>query len=284
MSALGQASPAAWRDRGPPPMIDRTMVARRHLLALALWALTVGAPAGPSAAAPATAAAIEIPLIPDGVTRDPVVARAEDDLDPAAAASRAGGRLLAAIAGVHRTQVVSTYQARTVVDVRRGAYAWDCSGMMTWLLRRSAPRALAALASTRPVARDYVRAIVRAPLGRPRRGWQRLGHVRDARPGDVFAFLKSPVSASKITGHVGVVVGVPAEVPGWPGAYAVRVVDSTRGGHQDDVRADDLDGGFGFGTMVFVTDADGVVTSYGWIGTRSPWLMPTTVVFGRVTA
>ena len=260
------------------------MVARRRAtLALALLATAaLGAP--PAPAAPATPLSIEIPDIPEGVSRDPVVARAENSLDPAVASSRAGQRLLAAIAGVHDGLVASAYQARTAVDVRRGSYAWDCSGMMTWLLRRSAPRALAALASGRPVARDYVRAIARAPLGRPRRGWQRLAHVRDARPGDVFAFLKSPVSTSKITGHVGIVVGVPAEVPGWPGAFAVRVVDSTRGGHQDDLRATDDDGGFGFGTMVFVTDERGVVTAYGWHGTRSPWLMPTTVLFGRVSA
>ena len=235
-------------------------------------------------ATPLAPGAIDIPLVPDGLSPDPVVARAEDSLDPGAASSRAAGRLLAAVARVHDGVTASAYQARTVVDVGRGAYAWDCSGMMTWLLRRSAPRALVALASTRPVARDFVRAIARAPLGHARRGWQRLAHVRDARPGDVFAFLKSPISASKITGHVGVVVGVPAEVPGWPGAFAVRVADSTRGGHQDDLRADDDDGGFGFGTMVFVTDARGVVIAYGWFGTRSPWLMPTTVLFGRVTA
>ncbi|HVV85941.1 MAG TPA: hypothetical protein VHE35_22935 [Kofleriaceae bacterium] len=257
------------------------MVARHAVLALA--AGLAAAACAPARAAPAGPATLEIPVIPDGITQDPVVPRAEDDLDLDGAGSPAARRLLAEVDLVHRTMVDSAYQARTVVDVRRGSYHWDCSGMMTWLLKRSAPRALAALASGRPVARDFVHAIARAPVGRARRGWQRLSHVREARPGDVFAFLKSPVSPSKITGHVGVVVGYPEEVPGWPGAFAVRVADSTRGGHQDDLRAHDDDGGFGFGTMVFVTDEQGVVTSYGWIGTRSPWLMPTTVLFGRVT-
>jgi hypothetical protein len=63
----------------------------------------------------------------------------------------------------------------------------------------------------------------------------------------------------------------------------VRIADSTRGGHGDDRRAGDVDGGFGVGTMLFVTDGAGVVTHYGWIGLDSPWLMPTTVLFGRVT-
>lgn len=247
---------------------------------LALAVVLATALARPAAADDVTA--IEIPEIPEGITREPVVARAEESLDPAAASSRAGRRLLTEIARVRDGMVAGAYQARTVVDVRRGSYSWDCSGMMTWLLRRSAPRALASLASSRPVARDYVKAIARAPLGRPRRGWQRLAHVADARPGDVFAFLKSPVSVSKITGHVGVIVGWPTEIPDWPGAWAVRIADSTRGGHGDDLRAADLDGGFGVGTMLFVTDAAGVVTHYGWIGLDSPWLMPTTVLFGRV--
>jgi hypothetical protein len=213
---------------------------------------------------------------------DRAAVRVRQSLDPADAASPAAAKLLARVAQVEASQVDSTYQARTAVDVRRGVYRWDCSGMTTWLLKRSAPRALAALASSRPVARDYYRAIARAPVARPRRGWQRLAHVRDARPGDLFAFLRSPISTSKITGHVGVIVGWPTAIPDWPGAWAVRIADSTRGGHGDDLRAGDVDGGFGVGTMLFVTDAAGVVTHYGWIGLDSPWLMPTTVLFGRV--
>jgi len=204
-------------------------------------------------------------------------------LDPADAASPAAGRLLARVARVDATLTDSAYQARTQVDERAGSYRWDCSGMTTWLLKRSAPRARAAIASARPVARDYYRAIAKAPLARARGGWQRLPHVSAARPGDLFAFLRSPISTSKIAGHVGVIVGHPVAIPGWPNAWAVRIADSTRGGHGDDVRATDADGGFGIGTMVFVTDADGVVQHYGWIGLDSPWLMPTTVLFGRVS-
>ena len=213
---------------------------------------------------------------------DRAAVRVRQSLDPADAGSPAGARLLQRVARVEASLTDSAYQPRTQVDERRGVYRWDCSGMTTWLLKRSAPRALATLASSRPVARDYYRAIARAPLGKARRGWQRLAHVKDARPGDLFAFLRSPISTSKITGHVGVIVGWPTEIPDWPGAWAVRIADSTRGGHGDDLRAADRDGGFGVGTMLFVTDAAGVVTPYGWIGRDSPWLMPTTVVFGRV--
>ena len=80
------------------------------------------------------------------------------------------------------------------------------------------------------------------------------------------------------------IVGAPVELPGWPGAYVVRIADSTRGGHGDDRRASDPDGGFGIGTILFLTDPTGVVTHYGWFGQDSPWLIPTTVLFGRVSA
>jgi hypothetical protein len=209
--------------------------------------------------------------------------RVRQSLDPRDAASRAAAKLLTQVAAVEASLTDSTYQPRTQVDAKAGVYRWDCSGMTTWLLKRSAPTARAAIANSRPVARDYYRAIQRAPVGRARRGWQRLAHVSEARPGDLFAFLRSPISTSKITGHVGVIVGYPVAIPDWPGAWAVRIADSTRGGHGDDPRNYDHDGGFGTGTMVFVTDTDGVVQHYGWIGLDSPWLMPTTVLFGRVT-
>lgn len=215
----------------------------------------------------------------DGILRVP---RTELTVEPAHAASRAGGKLLAQIVRVRDSLRDTKYQPRTQVRVADGYYAWDCSGMMTWFLRRSAPRALRSINSARPVARDYYRVIARAPVGRAAKGWQRVGHVRDARPGDVFAFLRSPLSVSKITGHVGVLMSEPVEVPGMPGAWAVRILDSTRAPHQDDTRVDDPEGGFGFGTMLFVTDDTGEVQGYGWFGTESWGIAPTHVVFGRV--
>ncbi len=215
----------------------------------------------------------------DDVLRVP---RAELTVQPGDAPSKAAAKLVALVTRLRASIRETKYQARTQVRVDDGYYAFDCSGMTTWLLGKTAPKALRAVGSARPVARDYYRAIARAPLDRSRKGWQRLAHVSDARPGDVFAFLKSPLSASKITGHVGVVVGAPVEVPGWPGAYAVRILDATRLPHQDDTRADDGVGGFGFGTMMFVTDDAGEVQAYGWFGTESGGLMPTHVLFGRV--
>ena len=83
--------------------------------------------------------------------------------------------------------------------------------------------------------------------------------------------------------HVGFLVDRPLPVPGRPGAYAVRVADSTSWGHQDDTRPQDGIGGFGIGTLVFLTDGHGHGTAYGWFGTQSDGYVVTPIVFGRVT-
>lgn len=239
---------------------------------------------------------------------------AEETMSRVDAATPAGGKLIELLGTVRTDLRTTKYQARTVVRPRDGHYAWDCSGMAAWVLQRSAPRARRAVAGTRPVARDFFHAIARAPTDRARKGWRRIP-VSEVQAGDTFAWLRSPISTSKITGHVGFAVGPAHEVPGWPGAYAIRIVDATRLPHQDDTREPDSDGGFGFGTMVFVTGDDGEVMAYAWFGTeylpRSrvqrvrvgerrdivgtidtlpselwPWLgfMPARVVFGRPSA
>jgi hypothetical protein len=196
--------------------------------------------------------------------------------------SRAAARVLATLGEIEASLTSSRYQAATRVRVADGVYDWDCSGMAAWILRRAAPAALAALASRRPVARDFAAAIERAPTAHGRGGWQRIARIEDVLPGDVFAWRRPRGFPSKNTGHVGFVVAPPLAVPAIPNAWAVRIADSTSSFHQDDARARDDDGGFGLGTVVFLTDGEGRVTSYGWSGTRSEWYVVTPVVFGRV--
>lgn len=204
--------------------------------------------------------------------------------EPAPAApTKAGARVVDAIGGIQSTMRASKYQPSTNVVVADGIYDWDCSGMATWILRRAAPTAWKTLASSRPVARDFAQAIERAPITKPRNGWQRIAAIADVMPGDVFAWRRPRGLPSKNTGHVGFVLDRPRPVDGMPGAWAVQIVDSTSSSHQDDTRRDDLDGGFGIGTLVFLTDESGRATSYGWAGTRSEWYIVTPIVFGRVS-
>lgn len=235
-------------------------------------------------------APVELPIyegVPWPIARTPIAspypappAAVDPPADPA---TTAAARVIAQIDGIRASLTDTSYQHATKVRADDGVYLWDCSGMTSWILRRAAPRALRALRSSRPVARDYARTIERAPSDRARSGWQRIDHIADVRPGDVFAWRRPRGLPSKNTGHVGIVVGQPVELPGVPGAWAVRIADSTSNGHQDDTRAGDPDGGFGIGTIVFLADADGHGTQYGWGGTYSDWFVITSIVFGRVS-
>jgi hypothetical protein len=202
---------------------------------------------------------------------------------PPAAASEAATRVVQTLEGIQASLTDTVYQHTTVVRADDGVYRWDCSGMVAWVLRRAARGAMRALPRERPVARDFVRVIEAAPVGRSRGGWQRLAHIEELRPGDLFAWRRPRGFPSRNTGHVGFVVHAPAPVAGIPGAYAVRIADATSRGHQDDTREADPDGGFGLGTLVFLTDGEGHGTHYGWYGTASEGYVVTPIVFGRVT-
>jgi len=197
-------------------------------------------------------------------------------------AGAAGDRVLRVLAHVEQRLQTTRYQHATVVRERDGVFHWDCSGMAAWVLRRAAPRAMAGVRRGRPVARDFFNAIDRAPVDRGLRGWQKLSHIEHARPGDVFAWLRPPAFAPRNTGHVGFIVEAPVPVPRAPHAYTVRITDATSLPHQSDSRAYEGEGGYGTGTILFLTDGQGQATAYGWFGTSSPGVIPTRIVFGRL--
>jgi hypothetical protein len=207
--------------------------------------------------------------------------RAEATLAPGQAASPAAARVVKVLLALRDGVRTTRYQHVTEIRRKEGFYGWDCSGMVSWILGRAQARAFAALRGGRAAAIDFYNLIDRAPVGKRRRGWQRLGHVSEARPGDLFAFPRSPVSTSPVTGHVGFLVEAPHPVPGVQGMYEARVVDSTSYPHQDDSRGDSVTG-FGFGTMVFLTDDRGEAIAYGWYGVQSRGFLPTRIIFGRI--
>jgi len=170
------------------------------------------------------------------------------------------------------------------VNEKRGIYAFDCSGMTHWVLRRAAPRAAAASAfglSGRPLARDYQRRIARVAPGSTRHGWSRVQRVDEARPGDVIAWIKPKIIDSPNTGHVAFVLLPPVRVTGYENAYLVRIADSTSLLHDDDTRGGGS--GFGFGTILLVTNESGAPTAYGWVGLR--WrAFETEIAIGRPRA
>jgi hypothetical protein len=180
------------------------------------------------------------------------------------------------------TLTESEYSHGLSVNEKRGVYRFDCSGMVQWVLRRSAPVAAITMAHglpQRPLARDFQRRIARAPVDRDRGGWRRITRIVDLEPGDVVAWVKPVEIDSANTGHVAFVLLPPVLAPGYENAYLVRIADSSRLLHDDDTRLGRS--GFGFGTILLVTEPEtGVPTAYGWVGLR--WrAFETTIALGR---
>lgn len=171
------------------------------------------------------------------------------------------------------------------VDVERGIYHFDCSGMVHYVLGKASPIARAASRyglKGRPLARDYYRVIARSPSDEPRAGWRKIERVADIQPGDVIAWIKPRVlKKSTNTGHVAFAVLPPVAVPDSPGAYLLRVADASSLRHHDDTR--EGRNGFGMGTILLLTDDAGRPIEYGWVGLR--WrTFETQIAIGRVHA
>jgi len=196
--------------------------------------------------------------------------------------TRSAAKVLREIGRIESRLTRTRYQHRTVVRPWAGVFLWDCSGMADWIIRRVAPRARRAIHRKRPVARDFHRLIARSPTDRARRGWRRVARVTDARPGDVFTWLRPSHWPKGISGHVGFVMSSPKALPGRPGAYAVRIADATSIPHENDSRNYDEGGGFGTGTILFKVDDDGRGTHYGWHGSRGDWTAETEILIGRL--
>lgn len=190
--------------------------------------------------------------------------------------------IVATLRRIQATQRDAAYQHRRDVSERALRYRWDCSGMVSWVVAHTSPRAARTLGGDRVIARRVFDTILRAPTARPRRGWQRLLHIEDARPGDVFAWRTPRGSPSPHSGHTGFVLSRPARVEGLRDAYAIRIADSVVGPHEDDTRPEDTPGSLGFGVMVFLTDGRGQATHFGWHGTRTAGYWRTPVAFGRL--
>jgi hypothetical protein len=163
----------------------------------------------------------------------------------------------------------TTYQHVTDIDEATGEYNCDCSGLVSWLLRKELPAHYKAVSFPakykHPRAVEFRDAFAAAPAD-PKPGdlWQRVDRLPDARPGDIWAWRKDPLPETGVTGHIVLFDSVPKQVA--DGVYEVVVIDSTSRPHHDDTRKPDQTG-VGRGTMYFKTDADGRPVAYAG---RSP--------------
>lgn len=201
-------------------------------------------------------------------------------LEPATSSAR---KVLELQASIRSSLTYTAYRHRTAIRRSEGVYVWDCSAMVAWFLRRVAPEARKAMGKGRPVARDFWRQIARAPTKRPKHGWQRLRHIEDVRPGDMFAWVRPPGFPSKNTGHTGFALEPARPVPELPGAYTLRILDATSLPHDEDTRDPEGEGGIGEGTILFLVGESGRGVAYGWFGRHSRGVIATDIVFGRVS-
>jgi hypothetical protein len=198
-------------------------------------------------------------------------------------ATPAAARVLRILDRVDRRLSDTRYQHQTVVAEWRGLYAWDCSGMVTWVLERAARGARKRILSDRPVARDYYEIITNSSTRAPYKGWTRVRDIDALRPGDVFAWKRPRTwPRDDETGHVGFVLERPRPAPGHHRAYLLRIADATSVPHQHDTRDTEGSGGFGRGTLLVTVDAAGQPLAYGWYGTESRGVVPAPMAFGRV--
>ena len=198
-------------------------------------------------------------------------------------ATRAARKVLELQASIRASLTYTAYRHRTRISRSEGVYVWDCSAMVAWFLRKAAPEARKAMSKGRPVARDFHRQIARAPTKRPKRGWQRLRHIEDVRPGDLFAWVRPPDFPSRNTGHTGFALEPARPVPELPGAYTLRILDATSLPHDEDTRDPEGEGGIGEGTILFFVGESGRGVAYGWFGRRSRGVIATDIVFGRIS-
>jgi hypothetical protein len=180
-------------------------------------------------------------------------------------AATASGRNLEAIAFIEKKLKSTVYNANTKVDVDKGIFEFDCSGMVNWILERTAPTALAELKAGRPRVIEYVKALKAIPANQPSTGWRRVPKIADAEPGDVIAWPTPDWYPSDATGHMGILVAKPEAVDG---GFLLRLADSTSYPHGDDSREGGT--GFGYGTILVTVDPQtGAGTGQGWTGRHS---------------
>jgi hypothetical protein len=195
-------------------------------------------------------------------------------------------RVMALIISIEQTLRETAYVHATQVDAKRGKYLFDCSGMASWVLRRAAKRAHAAVlhqsGGGRPLARDFYWSIKRTRIGKDSYGWQRVARVSEAVPGDLIAWLKPEIVRSSNTGHVAFVIEAPRPVPDIPNAYLLRIADASSYQHQDDSRAESGRTGYGTGTILVLADPNtGEPAAYGWFGLQSRWVLESKIAIGR---
>ncbi len=172
-----------------------------------------------------------------------------------AASAPANAAVVRALRGIERTFRSGRYDHATRIDVAAGHYAFDCSVMVAWVLRRAAPAAAREVeissGTTRPLARHFQRHLSAPPA---RSAWRAIRRVADARPGDVIAWSFPAWVRTNVTGHVAFVAEAPRVYAARPNTFVLRIADSSSVAHDRDTREHGRFRGFGYGDIYVQVD------------------------------
>ncbi|HWC89231.1 MAG TPA: hypothetical protein VG433_06240 [Pirellulales bacterium] len=197
--------------------------------------------------------------------KPPTAARAGEAAHAKDAQSKLGERIVGQARQMLAAFPTSSYSHTTKIDPQRGLCEVDCSGFVATVLTAVSPEHVAVIplrkaGRKRPLAEDFYAAFAAAEQGRIA-GWQTIGQVQDARPGDVIAWWKEEHKKGENTGHVMIVAESP--VLERPGQWRIRIFDSTATPHASDTRPKGTTG-LGSGTIWLDVGSDGRILGYHW--------------------
>jgi hypothetical protein len=191
----------------------------------------------------------------------------------APAATRPASPLLARAYRMLDNLKATTYQHVTDIDEATGEYFCDCSGLVSYLLRKEMPEHYKAVPTPKPFrhprAVEFYETFTAAPAEpKPGDRWQRIDRLADARPGDVVAWRKPVIRETGVTGHIVLFDSTPK--PLGENLFEVVVIDSTSRPHKDDTRPADVTG-VGRGTIYLKTDDSGCPIAFASRSAEGPF-------------
>ena len=209
------------------------------------------------------------------VGASPVATRPVATTNPASPLLARAYRMLAALKS-------TTYQHVTDIDEGTGEYYCDCSGFVSYLLRKEMPAQYAAVRFPKPFrhprAVEFHDAFAAAPTERVEgKKWMRIVRLAEARAGDVAAWRKATIPEQGVTGHTVLFDSTPEPVAA--DVYEVVVIDSTSRPHRDDTRDGD-ETGVGRGTIYLRVDAAGRPVAFATRSSDGPFT-PYSIAIGR---
>ncbi len=175
----------------------------------------------------------------------------------------------------------TNYQHNLVIDEATGKYDVDCSGFVSYILGRVAPKHLSLVpmqnGETRLLAQDYYNFFSSLP-NETANGWRQILYLRDARPGDLIAWALAPPNED--TGHVFVVAADPVALDA--NTMAVKAYDASDILHYDDSRGPgkQFQTGVGSGTFHIQVDEAGRPVTFQF-GPGDP-VVPNSIAIGRI--